>query len=78
MAYIIKSLLSSNTNIITSQIVEANTLNITRMPEPIVMRLGMYIMPPEAISTAYLISLLSVVPTLQPLKSVEVNTPNIT
>jgi hypothetical protein len=31
-----------------------NTLNITRMPELIVMGLGMYIIPPEAISMVYL------------------------
>jgi hypothetical protein len=31
-----------------------NILNIIRMTEPIVMRLGMHIMPPETISAAYL------------------------
>jgi hypothetical protein len=33
-----------------------NNCNVTRMPEPIVRELGMYIMPPEAISTAYFIN----------------------
>jgi hypothetical protein len=53
-----------------SQIVRVlNTLNITKMPEPTVMRLGMNIMPPEAIPSGVLHkSLPSVIPTLQPPK----------
>jgi hypothetical protein len=36
-----------------------NYFNITQIPEPITMRLGVYIKPPGAISMAYLISLMS-------------------
>jgi hypothetical protein len=37
------------------------------MPELIAMKLGMYIMPSEAISTAYFINPSITIPTLQPM-----------
>jgi hypothetical protein len=40
-----------NTNTAASQIV--NNLNITSLPEPIIMKCGMYIMLPKTISMMY-------------------------
>jgi hypothetical protein len=44
------------------------------MPEPIIMELGIYIMPPEPISKVYYHkSLLSVIPVLQPFRLLRQN-----